>query len=351
MQRLLLSAFITLALVSSARAAVLEVPQNGGYVSGVGFISGWKCPPNDNLTAVIDGGAPIALASGIGRGDTATACGNDGRNGYIAQFNWGLLGDGNHTIAVRQNGQTFAVGTFRVTTFGKPFMTGVSGTYTLQDFPTAGRTARIEWSQGAQNFVITGTSGSGPITPTPTPKPQPTAKPTPPPAGCPASGPIRDLRVDCSDSIFFYTRNGVIAGLSSDGDIVALCITSISSEDIICSGGDVLSATTFDLAIANLNGGPYVPLGAGSGGSISASGQSLSFTMVIDGERFDFPGLSYSSRSALGAATTGAESVSASTAAMLDAMRVGAVVGAQSSGADVAEEAASIAELLERMRE
>lgn len=167
-----------LAIASSASAATLEVPQNGGRASGVGYISGWKCPPNDNLTAVIDGDLTIPLASGIARGDTAGACGNDGRNGYIAQINWGLLGDGLHTVSIRRNGAQFAGGSFSVATFGTPFMTGASGAYTLQNFPSQGRTARIQWVQGAQNFVIVDTAGN-PVNPTPTPRPNPTATPAP----------------------------------------------------------------------------------------------------------------------------------------------------------------------------
>jgi hypothetical protein len=42
-----LAFFASLAIATAARAAVIEVPANGGYVSGIGYVSGWKCPPND----------------------------------------------------------------------------------------------------------------------------------------------------------------------------------------------------------------------------------------------------------------------------------------------------------------
>ena len=182
---------VALAVATSASAATLEVPSNGGRASGIGYISGWKCAPNDNLTAVIDGGAPIPLATGIRRSDTAAICGNDGRNGYITQINFSNLGDGLHTVSIRHNGTHFAGASFMVATFGTPFLTGATGAFTLQNFPSSGRTARIQWNQGAQNFVVVDTTGA-PATPTPrpnqtaTPRPNPTATPRPNPTATPA---------------------------------------------------------------------------------------------------------------------------------------------------------------------
>jgi hypothetical protein len=152
---------ITAYLASAAAAATLEVPANGGDASGIGYFSGWKCPPNDDITLVLDGGAPIPVPSRGRRLDTAGTCGNDGRNGFISQYNFSLLGDGLHTASVRQNGVQFAQATFNVTTFGTTFLGGASGTYVLAGFPQAGQTTTIEWVQGAQNFVIVDTSGGG----------------------------------------------------------------------------------------------------------------------------------------------------------------------------------------------
>lgn len=58
----------------------------------------------------------------------------------------------------------FAQGIFHVTTFGQSFLSGASGTYVLPNFPGAGQTATVEWSQGAQNFIITGRGGTPPVT-------------------------------------------------------------------------------------------------------------------------------------------------------------------------------------------
>lgn len=146
-------------IASTASAAVFEVPQNGGVASGIGYFSGWKCPPNDDVTIVVDGGAPLPAPSRVARGDTAGVCGNDGRNGFIAQINFSLYGTGRHTAVVRQNGVAFAQTTFDVTTFGTNFLTGVSGFCTLDNFPAGGSTTTVEWVQGQQNFVITDTSG------------------------------------------------------------------------------------------------------------------------------------------------------------------------------------------------
>lgn len=195
MLRVLLSGLALVILSSYAAASVLEVPVDGSTVSGVGFLSGWKCPPNDAIVAVIDDGDPLPVATGIGRGDTASACGNDGANGFIAQLNFGLLGDGAHEIVVLQDGVPFASSTFEVVTFGVPFLRGASGTYVLDGFPTAGRTTTVAWSEATQSFVVVATTG--PVTatprptlrPTPQPTPRPTAKPTPKPTPKPTAKP------------------------------------------------------------------------------------------------------------------------------------------------------------------
>lgn len=88
-------------------------------------------------------------------------CGNDGRNGFISQFNFNLLGDGTHTVVARQNGVPFAQSTFSVVTLGQSFLRGASGRYVLSDFPQAGQSTTVEWSEGAQNFLIVGRSGGG----------------------------------------------------------------------------------------------------------------------------------------------------------------------------------------------
>jgi len=43
-----------------------------------------------------------------------------------------------------------------VTTLGVDFLRGVSSEYTLPNFPQAGRSVTVRWSQPHQNFVIVG---------------------------------------------------------------------------------------------------------------------------------------------------------------------------------------------------
>ena len=76
----------TIALVSLAIAGVLagmpswaaflESPAKKGLVSGVGFISGWKCDAS-NITVTIDGGEHLFVAMGQSRGDLRPACGSN----------------------------------------------------------------------------------------------------------------------------------------------------------------------------------------------------------------------------------------------------------------------------------
>lgn len=157
---LLVTALVTGVLsIPPASAAVLEVPSDGGDASGISYFSGWKCAPNDDISVIIDGHAPIPVATNVRRLDTATVCNNDGRNGFIGQFNFSLLGDGAHSVRVRQGGVDFAHATFYVTTFGTPFMSGAAATYSLPDFPSTGQSAIVEWVEGTQSFVVVGKHG------------------------------------------------------------------------------------------------------------------------------------------------------------------------------------------------
>jgi hypothetical protein len=152
----ILSCFFFLLLVEPAGSAVVEIPGEGSSQSGVGVVSGWKCPPNGDITISFDGGPALQAAARVPRGDTSGVCGNDGRNGYVIQYNYNLLGDGPHTVVVRQNGAQFARATFRVATMGQSFLRNQRGTYELPIF--ANRRLTIAWSEASQNFVIVDTA-------------------------------------------------------------------------------------------------------------------------------------------------------------------------------------------------
>jgi hypothetical protein len=137
----------------AASLGVLENPLDGSAKSGIGVISGWVCSATQ-VTVRIDGGAPLLAGYGTGRLDTAGVCG-DADNGFGLLFNWGLLGDGTHTITAFADGMAFGQAEFTVKTLGAPFVTGLEGEYRLNDF--AGQDVIVRWQQAQQNFVIVGT--------------------------------------------------------------------------------------------------------------------------------------------------------------------------------------------------
>jgi hypothetical protein len=129
---------------------VLENPPQGGFVSGISVISGWKCTAG-TLTFTIDNGPPGTLVYGSSRTDTS--CGNP-NNGFVALWNWNLVGTGQHTIRVFDDGVQFAQATFTVATLGQEFLSGVSGTCELPNF--AGHEVTLQWQEKLQNFAIVG---------------------------------------------------------------------------------------------------------------------------------------------------------------------------------------------------
>ena len=125
-----------------AYAAVLEIPGEGANLSGIGVISGWKCEASGPITVEIDGGNPIPLVSPIvyrsERADTRSVCG-DADNGFVAIWNWGIVGDGEHTAVAYDNGVEFARSTFRVT---------------VKDFPSPGERTVFGWNEATQHLEM-----------------------------------------------------------------------------------------------------------------------------------------------------------------------------------------------------
>ena len=132
-------------------SAVLENPSLGSSQSGIGIISGWACEAGEIVIELA--GSPVPAAYGTPRGDTRSVCG-DSNNGFSLLVNWSNLGAGEHTIRALVDGVEFARTTVRVTTFGVDFLRGVSGTFDLPNFPSAGATTVIQWEESLQNFVI-----------------------------------------------------------------------------------------------------------------------------------------------------------------------------------------------------
>ena len=138
---------------TSALTGYLENPGHNSFQSGVGVLSGWVCEA-ETVEITIGDFAPQAAAYGTERVDTAGVCG-DTDNGFGLLFNWNLLGDGEHVVVARVDGEELGRATVRVTTLGHEFLRGAEGECVVDDFPTLGETVALEWQQSSQNFVIT----------------------------------------------------------------------------------------------------------------------------------------------------------------------------------------------------
>ena len=150
-------------LPSLAHAATLGIPGDGTKLSGIGVISGWKCEAEGDLTIVFnDDGKHIPLLYGTERPDVLNVGACDSADvGFVAIWNWGDLGDGEHTAVAYDDGVPFDESTFTVTTPGDDFLEGVSRQVTVEDFPNPGDTTVLEWNQGTQHFEIVDFMGSG----------------------------------------------------------------------------------------------------------------------------------------------------------------------------------------------
>ena len=145
------------------RPGALENPQADSVQSGLGIISGWVCAAESvevEVTLATGPSSRLTAAYGTDRADTAGECG-DTDTGFGVLFNWNLLGDGTHRVRVLVDGVILAEHTVRVTTLGAEIRQGLSGTYTLTDFPEAGETTAVVWAEPQQNFVLA--AGPAPV--------------------------------------------------------------------------------------------------------------------------------------------------------------------------------------------
>ena len=144
---------------------VLENPRDYSPQSGIGVISGWACEAEE-ITIEFENGVTgevsiMPAGYGTSRPDTAEVCEDDGNNGFGLLYNWSRLGDGMHTVRALVDGVEFGLSSVMVSTLGGEFVTGLSGTYPLADFPLMGVTTTIQWEQSLQNFVIASGAGGG----------------------------------------------------------------------------------------------------------------------------------------------------------------------------------------------
>ena len=133
----------------------LENPVSGATESGIGVISGWNCTATE-ITASIDGIDYGRAGTGTGRLDTLSICGHS-HTGYSLLFNYSQLQPGAHTLNLYADGQLLETRQFNtVQSGGAEFVTGLSKTVTISDFPATGKSSSLQWSQAKQSFVVTG---------------------------------------------------------------------------------------------------------------------------------------------------------------------------------------------------
>ena len=129
----------------------LENPGPNATKTGIGIISGWVC--DANRVEVEVKGSRFAAAYGTDRGDTQSVCG-DADNGFVVLVNWNIFGAGTHRIRLLADDRELVSRSVTVKTFGTERLTGKSGTWTLDDWPTAGTETVISWTEALQNIEI-----------------------------------------------------------------------------------------------------------------------------------------------------------------------------------------------------
>ena len=158
-------AFVSLFLAAAPGwTATLESPANGASLSGIGFISGWKCDAGE-ITVTINDGGHIPVATDQPRADTRIVCGTI-HNGFITQMNWALLGTGTHTVVAYDDGVKFASSVFTVVTTGEEYLSDAAGECVVPDFPAPGENASFAWNTSTQHLELTDV-GSHVVAPNP----------------------------------------------------------------------------------------------------------------------------------------------------------------------------------------
>jgi hypothetical protein len=109
----------------------LEEPVSQSTASGVSNIRGWAVAPSgiDRLELLIDDALTAEIPYGGARGDVGDAfpeIANADKSGFGQTFNFGLLGEGTHSISVRAysnyGGMIERTATFEVAAFQDPFI-------------------------------------------------------------------------------------------------------------------------------------------------------------------------------------------------------------------------------------
>jgi len=141
-----------LLVIESNLTANPEVPAEGSIQSGIGLIQGWACDAKI-IEIQIDNAEKLPVAYGTSRKDTHSVCGDD-NNGYGMVIAWGLLAKGAHRLKTFVDGIEISEVEFEVAGLDTAFVSGLSGTYLVQDFPAPDESVTLQWRESAQNFII-----------------------------------------------------------------------------------------------------------------------------------------------------------------------------------------------------
>lgn len=136
----------------------LGTPNDGSVISGVGVISGYHCT-SDNIEVHIDGASIGRAGSRTRMAGTADVCGRTD-TGYSLLYNFNNLSEGIHHVSVYADGQLLDTHEIRtVKSGGTEWLTGVSKSIEVADFPVPGTRVSLEWVQSMQGFVIRSMDG------------------------------------------------------------------------------------------------------------------------------------------------------------------------------------------------
>jgi hypothetical protein len=155
---------ISFPLVTYAQQGYLvETPAGGFTESGVGVIAGWHCTASV-ITIEIDGTSIGKAGIGTYRPELLGICGHV-NSGFSALYNWNKLPPGQHTVTLHANG--VEIDRKHISTIqsaGGEYVTGLQKIVTVPDFPSAGKTAAIEWREATQSFVVSSISETAGLT-------------------------------------------------------------------------------------------------------------------------------------------------------------------------------------------
>ncbi len=151
---------LAMASIGAAQAkGSLENPKPGDYTSGISTIYGWNCDAS-LIEIQIDNGSRIKVPYGSRRADTEKTCG-DTNNGFVTQYNFGLLKNGEHRIRLYVDGVEQNDRTFYVSNLGKPYIRDLEGSVLVPGFPDDEHDTTLTWSESTQNFQISKVESSG----------------------------------------------------------------------------------------------------------------------------------------------------------------------------------------------